>query len=694
MMHKFGQDEGMSERSRPVKESGNNSRGKQIMAAAMARYIRLVFATSRRNGDYHLLEESFDRNAPLIIGGWHGTFLMAPVLMPRPDAVSAVVARHGDAELMGLMLERFGVRLIRGAGAGGRKKDRGGMFALRMSLRELKAGRSVAMTADVPPGPARQAGMGIITIARMSGRPILPVAAVTSRFRVLNTWSRFVVNLPFSRLALLAGEPVYVPKDADAQLMEQKRQELENRINDLVAAGHEMVGADGRLTETPKVGAPPGPGRLLKTYAMSMTLAQPLAGTILRRRAKRGKEDLSRMPERFGKAGKQRPAGGLVWVHAASVGETNAVLPVIARLLERHDDLSVLLTTGTVTSARIAAERLPKRAFHQFIPLDAPSFMRRFLDHWQPDLAMLVESEIWPNLVLETANRDIPLVLVNGIMSQKSFRYWRRSASLSRPIFGCFHLVLVQNDVLQKRFMRLGAPDVRVVGNLKFDAPLLPVDDSKKQQLQTLIGNRPHFLAASTHPGEEEQIIAAHRILQKNNSDFLTIIVPRHPERGAEIAQLAKEAGLTFARRSKGEEVDSATQLYIADTLGELGLFFALSKRVFLGGSLTENGGHNPIEPVRFGCVVLTGPHWQNQKDIFSALINGGGATEIHSAAELAERIEQLSDDQDLCTETARRAADVIDEMTGALERTISAIEPLLLAARQKTGITSVGQKS
>ncbi len=661
----------------------NAERINNLTSWLMARYIKLVFATSRRDDGYGRLKDSFAKNTPLIIGGWHGTFLLAPILMPEPADVSAVVARHGDAAVMGRILERFGVKLIRGAGAGGKKKDKGGMFALRASLRELKAGRSIAMTADVPPGPARQAGLGIITIARLSGRPILPCAAVTSRFKVLNSWSRFVVNLPFSKLVLLSGEPVYVPADADKQMMEEKRIELETKINELVARGHQMVGADPLLSAPAEVGVHQKPGLALMSYRGGMRLAQPLARPILRRRAKRGKEDLSRMSERFGRATIQRPEGDLIWLHAASVGETNAVLPLIALLREKIPAQSILLTTGTVTSARIAAKRLPAGALHQFIPLDTPTFLARFLDHWQPDLALLVESEIWPNLMLETSARKIPIALINAIISQKSFRGWRRWASMSRPLFGRFDLVLVQNEQLQKRIMRLGAPDVRVVGNLKIDAPALPVDELKKLQLLKWIGTRPHFLAASTHPGEERQIIEAHKKLRRQLPDLLTIIVPRHPERGEEIAELVSDNGFKCVKRSSGEGLTRETDLYIADTLGELGLFYDISDITFLGGSLVEVGGHNPIEAVRFGTVVLTGPNWHNQADSFRALLKYKGAREVTSGRELASSIFALMGNEQERLQLVANAEKVVEEMTGATDRTLAAITPMLPATKR-----------
>ena len=515
----------------------------------------------------------------------------------------------------------------------------------------------------------------------------MPCAGITSRFKVLNSWSRFVVNLPFSKLVLLSGEPVYVPKDASKEVMEAKRLELETKINDLMAKGHEMVGADPLLSAPAKVGVHPKPGLALKAYRGGMKLAQPLARPILRRRAKRGKEDLSRMSERFGRSTIQRPDGDLVWFHAASVGETNAVLPLIGTLLAQIPAQTILLTTGTVTSARIAKMRLPQGALHQFIPLDTPEFMSRFLDHWRPDLALLVESEIWPNLMLETSTRDIPIALINGIISQKSFRNWRRQGSLSRPIFGRFDLVLVQNEQLQKRFMRLGAPDVHVVGNLKFDAPALPVDELKKHQLLKWIDKRPHFLAASTHPGEERQIIEAHKKLRRNFPDLLSIIVPRHPERGEEIADLVSASGFAGVTRSTSEVPTKQTDFYIADTLGELGMFFDISDLTFLGGSLVENGGHNPVEVVRFGAVVITGPNWINQADSFDALLKGEGALEVRSGRELADRVEALMTNEQMRSKLVENAEQIVGEMTGAVERTLEAITPLL------PGVKRVGEK-
>jgi len=288
--------------------------------------------------------------------------------------------------------------------------------------------------------------------------------------------------------------------------------------------------------------------------------------------------------------------------------------------------------------------------------------------------------------MLETSARRIPIALINAIISPRTYRNWRRQGSLSRPIFGRFDLVLVQNETLEKRFIRLGAPDVRVVGNMKFDAPALPVEEIKRHQLLKWIDSRPHFLAASTHQGEEGAVIEAHKELRRTYPDLLTIIVPRHPERGEEIARLVNANGFVAARRASGEPLTGQTDIYIADTLGELGLFLDLSKVTFLGGSLTENGGHNPVEVVRFGSAILTGPNWQSQADSFEALLKGEGALEILSGRELADQVAHLMKDEPRRLQLTHNAERIIGEMTGAVERTLQAITPLLPVARPVDG--------
>jgi 3-deoxy-D-manno-octulosonic-acid transferase len=309
--------------------------------------------------------------------------------------------------------------------------------------------------------------------------------------------------------------------------------------------------------------------------------------------------------------------------------------------------------------------------------------VRRFLEHWRPDLAILVESEVWPNLVLETHERGIPLLLANARMSKSSFQGWKRRPAMARALFGAFDLVLAQNEVLARRFSRLGAKRVQAVGNLKIDAPALPVDASGFASLKQALADRPVLLAASTHPGEEEAVAEACRLAAESCPGLLAIIVPRHPERGAEIARKLGEAGHRVALRSRGELPCPSHRIYIADTLGELGTFYRLSPLAFIGGSLIPHGGQNPIEAVKLGCICLTGPHWENFIDTFGALIRAGAVREVGSPEDLADAFSSLSGDEPKRRAMQAQAEKVLALMGGALDRTLVHIDTYLSAARR-----------
>lgn len=647
-----------------------------ILGAALgSAYIRLVYATSRiKREPADTVAKLFEEH-PQILAMWHGQFLLLPKLKPdRPADVKAMVSRHGDAEIIGAVLKKFGMDLIRGAGAGKRKRNRGGATAMRETLRALAEGATVAMTADVPPGPARRAGEGIATLASMSGRPVVPFAIATRRFIKLPTWSAFTINLPFSTLAIVIGDPIRVPQGNDTDTIEAGRLAIEGALAGVTARAYAMAGARDPLSKTVAT----KPGLWLRIYRGFTRLCAPLAPLLLAWRTKRGKEEPDRHPERYGRPSAPRPDGFLVWFHAASVGEVNAALPVIDIIPVQYPGANVLLTTATVTSAQLARDRLPKGAVHQYVPLDNQDYMRRFLDHWRPDLAVLVESEIWPNLVLETKAQGIPLLLINGRMSTSSFRAWRRRPGLSRPLFSAFDLVLAQNDGLAERFAQLGAPRSLDVGNLKIDAPGPPANLSGRKELAASIRGRPVFLAASTHQGEDEVVAEAHILMKKKLPDLLTVIVPRHPERGKPIAEQLGNANLNVVLRSEGKLPESGTDIYVADTIGELGLFYALVPVAFIGGSLVPKGGQNPVEAIKLGAVVLTGPNWKNFTDAYDALLSAGGAKEVTDAASLAEIALVLL--QDLIPREAMRAsADrVIISMSGALPRTLAELEPYL----------------
>ena len=643
-------------------------------SALAAAYVRLVYATSTIKRDPPDIDAKLFDQHPQILAMWHGQFLLLPKLKPkRPADVRAMVSRHGDAEVIGSVLQKFGMDLIRGAGAGRRKRNRGGATALRESLRALTSGATVAMTADVPPGPARRAGEGIATLAALSGRPVVPFAIASRRFLTLPTWSRFTINLPFSALAIVIGDPVRVATSNDVESIEAGRLAIEQALAEVTSRAYALAGGIDPLNMQAAV----KPGLSLKAYRALTSLAVPFAPLILAWRTRRGKEEPDRRSERYGRASAPRPKGFLAWFHASSVGEANAALPVIETIAAERPEVRMLLTTATVTSAQLARSRLPKNVLHQYVPLDNKSYVQRFLHHWRPDLAVLVESEIWPNLVLETKGEGIPLLLINGRMSSSSFKRWRRRPGLSRPLFSAFDLVLAQNDSLAERFAQLGVARTLDVGNLKADAPPPPADLPGKRRLAAAISGRIVWLAASTHPGEEELVAEAHKKMKQDQPTLLTIIVPRHPERGKPIAE-ALGANLRVALRSEGQLPEASTDIYVADTIGELGLFYALSPIAFVGGSLIERGGQNPVEPIKLGAAVLTGPNWQNFRDSYTELLKASGCKEVGNAASLADAALGLLKDEGARKEMTRRAEAAIAAMSGALPRTLAEIEPYL----------------
>jgi len=426
--------------------------------------------------------------------------------------------------------------------------------------------------------------------------------------------------------------------------------------------------------------AGPGIAVSLGVYRALASLAGPALTVYLARRRRQGREDADplRYGERFGRASRPRPPGPLVWLHAASVGEANSVQSLIGRLLETRGDLSVLLTTGTVTSARLMGERLPARAFHQYVPVDRPAWVARFLDHWRPDAALWVESELWPNLIAATRARAIPTALINARLSARSFARWRRLKRAAASMLAGFDPCLAQSEAEAVRLVALGAREARCVGNLKHTAPPPPDLPAARAELAAAIDGRPVWLAASTHPGEEEMIAAAHRRIAKDHRGLVTIIVPRHAERGLRIAELPAIAGLGVARRSAGALPGPDTAIYVADTMGELGLFYRLAPVAFIGGSLVRHGGQNPLEAAQLGTAILHGPHMWNFAAIVDALAAAGGALPVADADALAQAAGRLLADAPARARQAAAARTVAEEGRGALDRVMAALAPLL----------------
>lgn len=413
----------------------------------------------------------------------------------------------------------------------------------------------------------------------------------------------------------------------------------------------------------------------LAAYRGLTRLAEPLAPALLDLRARDGKEDPERLVERLGRPGAPRPAGPLVWLHGVSVGETLSLLPLVTRLRERRPDLTLLVTSGTVTSAALLAERLPAGVIHQFAPVDAPGAVHRFLEHWRPDVGVLVESEIWPNLICGARAAGVQLALVSARITERSARNWSRFPRAARVLLESFSLILTQDEASAARIEALGGRAAGVA-NLKLAGLPLACDPGEFARLSAAIGDRAVITAASTHPGEETPIAQAVSGLP---GQPLLIVVPRHPGRGPAIARRLRDLGLAVALRSAAEPLAADTQVYVADSLGEMGLFLRLADAVVMGGGFGQGvGGHNPLEPARLGKPTVSGPDVSNWGEVYRDLTNADAARIVETPEDLPGALTPFVLDPDHAAaagERARRAAAVADV---GLDRLWAALTPLL----------------
>jgi 3-deoxy-D-manno-octulosonic-acid transferase len=427
---------------------------------------------------------------------------------------------------------------------------------------------------------------------------------------------------------------------------------------------------------------------IVALYGAVARVGEPLIRLFLKRRLKRGREDAARFDERFGIASLPRPEGAVVWMHAASIGEAFSVLRLVERIAESAAKPHVLVTTGTVSSARLLAGRLPPRAFHQYVPVDHPEWVGRFLDHWRPNAALLVESEFWPTLMTETRRRGIPMALVNARISNRSFRGWQRFPNVIRPLLEGFEIALAQDGATAERLVALGARNVAMPGNLKFAAGPLAADPNELRTMGRLLGERPRWLAASTHEGEEVVAGRAHLLLRERFPDIITMIAPRHPHRGEAIGKALEALGLVVSRRAMGDTIGPATDIYLADTLGELGLFYRLANVVFVGGSLIPRGGQNPLEPARLGAAVLFGPNMDNFSVVAKEMETAGAGFTVKDEVGLDETIARLLTDRDARDKAASAGFAIATGKEGILDAVMTHLEPILSRLPRADGAT------
>ena len=367
-------------------------------------------------------------------------------------------------------------------------------------------------------------------------------------------------------------------------------------------------------------------GLQLRGYLILRRVLQPVMRRVLARRICKAKENAARAGERLGIATQVRPTGRVVWMHAVGLGEVLALRPLIVGMQQVAPDLNFVITSTARSSADVLGQNLPANTVHQFLPLDGPTYMAKFLDHWQPCLSIWSEQDIWPGAIHDCAARDIPLAYVNGRMDNKSTAKRARLAGLYKKVFGLFDLITVQDEQTAENLSSLGGRDVRVTGSLKPAAEPLSVDVGMLATLQVALEGRKIWVAASTHCEDEAVLIDAQRELVKRDPSWLLILAPRAPARGDEIEGALVQAGLTCTRRSKGGQPDPSHSVWIVDSFGELGLWYRLAAAAFVGGSYGSLGGHNPWEAICLNLLVCHGPNVANFAKDYEVLDYSGAS--------------------------------------------------------------------
>lgn len=657
-----------------------------IVVKMLGYVIWLWMALINRTVRWHIegdtaAKEVWANSTGIVVAAWHSRILLLPAgwtreigHWPGRTAPSAMlISLSADGEPVARAIKHLGLEAIRGS-AGNKKKaakDKGGARAIASAVRRLKSGGAVCITPDGPRGPAEIVSPGAILLAMRSGSPILPYALASSPAKRLSTWDRFIIPFPFTKGAIVFGPPIHTSRDDDpADLQAQLQQSL-----DIATARAEAIVGLAPLNDT-RTKYPKTVGLFL--YGALTSALTPLLAPIFRRRAKRGKEDSARYNERIAQTLPPRPAGRLVWLHGASIGESQILMEIGNRLRGRAPDLTILITTQTLTSATLIGDALPANTRHQMAPVDTPAIAKRFIAHWQPDLCIFGEGEIWPNLILAAQTSGAKCALVNARMTKDSLKGWQRWGGIARKLLAPFDTILAADKPTAKGLSRILSRQIHSPGNLKtalrVTAPATaPMNDLKTQ----FIGPRKCLLAASTHPGEDGLFLQA----IKDLPDTVGIIAPRHPDRADSIRKSIEAHGLTCAQRSLGETPTRETDILLADTIGEMGLWYSLADAVYLGGAHTTGvGGHNPLEAIRFSKPVVTGQEAFNFSTMMDSLEQQQLLTRVpHDAAALQTALTSAP------TPEADALAALAAEAEAPMHATIDALAALLPATEPES---------
>lgn len=416
-------------------------------------------------------------------------------------------------------------------------------------------------------------------------------------------------------------------------------------------------------------------------YSFVVHVGRPYLYLLPHRRARKGKEIKTRIHERYGQSSEVRPDGRMIWIHAASNGETLSALPLIEYLTTLPSAPKILLTTMTVTAARLVENRTDaETVFHQFIPYDHPKWIARFHKKWLPDMVIWVESELWPHHLQHIKKSNIPAILLNARLSDRSVNRWKRVKRSFQSLMTVFNIILAQTERDKDNLLSLGIDNVHVKGNLKDLAHPLPFDEYALQDMQNCIGQRPVIVFASTHDPEEKVAANVHKRLKQDYPDLLTILIPRHPKRGEEIAEDLNNDGLSVALRSAKMSPRVKTDIYIADTLGELGLFFTFAPIVFIGNSMAgvkPGGGHNLLEPAWFDCAIISGDDLHNFSVLAKEMPESNACKIINNENELYNALKAFLENEESRKNLANNAYEyVAKKQNNGMQDIIAAIEP------------------
>ncbi len=640
-----------------------------LLARIIAAYEELVIATLRwRLADFEAARAAIAADEGLIALFWHGRIAQAiacrPFLGSKPRRV--MISHSRDGAFIAMAAERLGIPTIRGST--GRPEDslaKGGAAAFRAAVKTIAEGGAMLLTPDGPRGPAHVIPTGPVQLARAARAPVFALGLAARPSLALRTWDSARIPLPFAQAVLVVTGPFRAPLRMDPTALEAARVLWQDAMNAAHARAEAIL---ARKRQRRTLG--------LHIYALAGRLAAPLASVWLRRRLGQGKEDPIRWREKLGLPSAPRPPGRLVWLHGVSVGESLALLPLAQAVMRERPGTGLLVTSATRASAEFLAGRLPRDAIHQFAPLDTPGAVRRFLTHWRPDLGVLAESDLWPNLILSAANRGTRLALLSARLSDSSLKGWRRAPGAARAVLSSFDLILARDATAAHGLTSLGGK-VDGLADLKFGAGPLGADPHELACLKRALAGRLCLLAASTHPGEDAIILDAFRAARDKGADAVLVIAPRHPERGVDIEALAAARGLGAGRRAVGADL-GRLDVYVADSVGELGLFYRLADLAVIGGSLAAGGagGHNPLEPARLETAFIAGPH-VDAWPVYAALADAG-ATRLVAASDLADAFFLADRDPGGLRDMAARARAFVEPRDAAAARAITPVLDLL----------------